>query len=123
MYCVVVATLGEIVKERREALKLTTRQLGDEVGASGAYISQIENGKVKLPGPAILAGLARVLRIGEDALLQTVGYLQDQVVAIDTPDDVSPEELWTILVERFDGDKEAARRYLYVTLGKALEQG
>lgn len=72
MYCVSVATLGDLVKERREALKLTTRELGDAVGASGAYISQIENGKVKMPGPSILAGLSRVLRIGEDALLQGV---------------------------------------------------
>lgn len=121
MYCVVVASLGDLVKERREALNLTTRQLGEAVGASGAYISQIENGKVKLPGPAILSGLSRVLRIGEDALLQTVGYLKDQVIEQVTPDDVSPDDLWESLVARFDGDKEEARRYLYVVWGKALE--
>lgn len=77
--------LGTIVRARREALGLTTRQLGALAGISGAYVSQIENGKVDIPSPEVLGPLARALGVEEQELLRAVGYLRSPAEATGNP--------------------------------------
>lgn len=120
-----MATLAEIVKERRLLLKLTQRQLGTAAGVSHAYINQIEAGEVNLPSPGVLGPLAKALKVGEDVLLRSVGYLQDQAELAASrafPRPLGAEETWRQLVEVFDGDEVAARKHLYETLGIAIEE-
>ncbi len=52
---------GKHVREHREAVGLTTRQLGEAVGKSGAYISQIELGRVQPPSEDTCRRLASAL--------------------------------------------------------------
>lgn len=50
------------IKELRKAKKLTGEQLGDIVGISKGYVSELETGS-KTPGAALLVRLADALRV------------------------------------------------------------
>jgi transcriptional regulator with XRE-family HTH domain len=52
-------TVGQIVRERREALGLTLAAVAEEVGATKAYISMIENHRVANPPVTPLARRTR----------------------------------------------------------------
>lgn len=125
MYSVFVSTLGDLVKERREALKLTQRALAEEVGVSATYIYNIEKGKNDIPSPNVMGALAQALGIAEEVLLEAVGFLKgraEQVRQTWFPRPLGPEEFWNQLVEVYDGDEDAARRFLYETLGEGLPE-
>lgn len=73
-----MATLGDVIAKRRRAIKRTQRAVAKDAGISAGYLGMIESGKVGIPSPGVMANLARVLGIGEDSLLQSVGYLQTE---------------------------------------------
>lgn len=56
-----VARLGASLRERRQQLGLTLRQVGDETGLSVGFISQLERG-MTAPSLSSLYALARALR-------------------------------------------------------------
>lgn len=61
--------IGKRMKEARDDLDLTVRDVGDMIGVSGATISRYENGevaKIKLP---VLSQISRVLQVNEEWLL------------------------------------------------------
>jgi transcriptional regulator with XRE-family HTH domain len=68
--------LADVVRDRRNELRLTQDQLGEMVGVTKQQISNIEQGKTELPSPAVMARLARALQVAEFDLLRSVGYLQ-----------------------------------------------
>ena len=55
-------SLGKIIREKREQLRLTLDEVGSRTGFSKPYLSTIETGKVKNPpGDQLLAKLEKVL--------------------------------------------------------------
>jgi len=60
---------GEVVKDRRQFLKLTLEELAKKIGSHKGYISGIENGKVSPPSPRITEKLCLALEIGVEGML------------------------------------------------------
>ena len=75
-------TVGQIVRDRREALGLTLTALAAEVGATKSYLSMIENHRVANPPAAVL------LRQLERALDIAPGELQRAAAWQNTPPEV-----------------------------------
>jgi len=71
-------SLGSALKEARELASLTLRQVEDATRISNAYLSQLENGKIKKPSPHFLHKLASLYGIGYEQLMEAVGYVQSK---------------------------------------------
>lgn len=57
-------TYNDFIREKREKLHYTTRELGKMVGVSGSYISMIENNKInKIPSEEVLEKLCVALKM------------------------------------------------------------
>lgn len=72
-----MATLGEYIREQREAAQLSLRQLSRTAGVSNPYLSQIERG-LRKPSAEILAQIAGALRISAETLYVRAGLLEAQ---------------------------------------------
>jgi len=69
-------SLGQILRERREELKLTLDDVSGRVGFSKPYLSTIETGRVKNPpSDELLTKLERVLKFKSGQLLR-IAHLQ-----------------------------------------------
>jgi len=55
---------GKMIKELRTQLGLSQREFGKRIGKTGAYISQVENGKMTA-SPETLATINRVFQVGK----------------------------------------------------------
>ena len=53
-----------MIKELREQLGLSQREFGKRIGRTGAYISQIESGKIKA-SPETIAAIEATFNVGE----------------------------------------------------------
>jgi transcriptional regulator with XRE-family HTH domain len=69
---------GVWLKQQREALGYSTRELSEKIGKSSSYISALERGTTKLPSPSVAKDLFYVLRV-EDIEEQMVfwGIIED----------------------------------------------
>lgn len=72
-------TLGKYLSAIRGDRKLTLRQVEEATGkeVSNAYLSQMENGKVKQPSPNILNTLAELYNVDYKKLMELAGYIKD----------------------------------------------
>lgn len=61
-------TLGEAIRDRRDALGLSQRALAAQAGVSGAFISQVENGQ-RQPSLGVLRQIAEALETSTGTLL------------------------------------------------------
>ncbi len=110
--------IGNIVRQRREELRLTVRELAERVGISAGYLTQIETGKVGIPSPDVMARLAKALHVAEIELVRAVGFLREEhETLLDTLDNpqsrsLSDEEWWLRIVAHFGGDERAAHRWI-----------
>lgn len=68
-------SLGDYLRNLRDALRMTLREVEKSAGVSNAYLSQLENGKLKRPSPQILHKLAGVYRVSYESLMEKAGYL------------------------------------------------
>jgi transcriptional regulator with XRE-family HTH domain len=61
----------------RTAKGLSLREVEEATGeaVSNAYLSQLENGKIKKPSPNVLHSLAEVYVVPYQALMEKAGYL------------------------------------------------
>jgi len=66
--------LGKTLMGARERKGLTLRDVERETGVSNAYLSQLENMKIKAPSPNVLHKLATLYEIGYSALMRMAGY-------------------------------------------------
>lgn len=66
-------TLGELLKFGRGAL--TLREVEDTTGVSNAYLSQLENDKIKKPSANVLYKLATLYGMTIEGLLQAAGIV------------------------------------------------
>ena len=69
-------TLGESLKHARETKNLTLRQVEELTQISNAYLSQLENNKIKKPSANILYKLAKLYGIDFDFLLEATGIIE-----------------------------------------------
>jgi transcriptional regulator with XRE-family HTH domain len=69
--------LGPLLGDLRTAKGLSLREVEEATGkaVSNAYLSQLENGKIKKPSPNVLHSLAEVYAVPYEALMEKAGYL------------------------------------------------
>jgi transcriptional regulator with XRE-family HTH domain len=69
--------LGAVLADLRTAKGLSLRQVEEATdrAVSNAYLSQLENGKIKKPSPNVLHNLAAVYAVSYEALMEKAGYL------------------------------------------------
>lgn len=70
-------SLGEKLKDAREHLPMTLRQVEDATGISNAYLSQLENNKIQKPSANILYKLSTLYKINLNSLLAAAGIIED----------------------------------------------
>lgn len=69
-------SLGKTLKDSRELIPLTLRQVEQAIGISNAYLSQLENDKIRQPSANVLYKLANLYNIELDSLLAAAGIIQ-----------------------------------------------
>ncbi len=71
------SALGTLLADLRVAKGLTLRQVerATDRDVSNAYLSQLEQGKIRQPSPTILHRLAAVYGVPYEALMEKAGYL------------------------------------------------
>ena len=69
-------SLGKTLKDARELIPLTLRQVEDAVGISNAYLSQLENEKIKKPSANVLYKLSSLYKVELDVLLAAAGIIE-----------------------------------------------
>lgn len=69
-------TLGATLKKYRESIPLTLRQVEEVSGISNAYLSQLENEKIKKPSANILYKLSSLYKIDLNVLLAAAGIIE-----------------------------------------------
>ena len=69
--------LGVVLLDLRKAKGLSLREVEQATGnaVSNAYLSQLENGKIKKPSPNVLHSLAEVYVVSYETLMEKAGYL------------------------------------------------
>lgn len=68
------STLGEYIQAARNRLGLSLRAVEEAIGISNAYLSQLEQGKIKQPSPGILYKLSDAYKVPYADLFRLVGY-------------------------------------------------
>ncbi|MBI2924211.1 MAG: helix-turn-helix domain-containing protein [Verrucomicrobia bacterium] len=66
--------LGDTLREARNRLGLTLREVESKTEVSNAYLSQLEGGKIKQPSPAILHKLCELYGTSYAMALEFAGY-------------------------------------------------
>lgn len=69
-------TVGKILKEAREIKRLSLREVEIQSGVSNAYLSQLENDKIKKPSANTLYKLAELFNINFDDLMVAAGIVE-----------------------------------------------
>jgi transcriptional regulator with XRE-family HTH domain len=69
--------LGSILADLRRAKGLTLREVEEATDreVSNAYLSQLENSRIKKPSPNVLRRLAQVYAVPYESLMEKAGYL------------------------------------------------
>jgi transcriptional regulator with XRE-family HTH domain len=69
--------LGTLLADLRTAKGLSLREVEEATGkaVSNAYLSQLENGRIKKPSPNVLHSLAAVYAVPYESLMEKAGYL------------------------------------------------
>ena len=69
--------LGAVLADLRTAKGLSLREVEEATGkaVSNAYLSQLENGRIRKPSPNVLHSLAEVYAVPYEALMEKAGYL------------------------------------------------
>lgn len=69
-------TLGSLLKTAREITKLSLREVEEVTNISNAYLSQLENEKIKNPSANYLYKLANLYRLNFEELLEKAGVIE-----------------------------------------------
>ncbi len=88
-------TLGQVLKQRREAFALTQRELAHKLGVKASHVAYLENGR-RRPSLSLLARLADTLDLDKQRLfLLTHPEAEDLVGARREPSSSKrPENAW-----------------------------
>jgi transcriptional regulator with XRE-family HTH domain len=74
-------SLGQTLKDARELIPLTLRQVEEASGISNPYLSQLENNKIKKPSANVLYKLSKLYNIELNSLLAAAGIIQESTEA------------------------------------------
>lgn len=69
-------SLGKKLREERERLPMTLRQVEEATGISNAYLSQLENDKIQKPSANILYKLSTLYGVNLNLLLAAAGIIE-----------------------------------------------
>ena len=71
------AELGSLLADLRTAKGFSLREVEEATGqaVSNAYLSQLENGKIRKPSPNVLHSLAEAYAVPYETLMEKAGYL------------------------------------------------
>jgi len=69
-------SLGLTLRESRDLIPMTLRQVEEATGISNAYLSQLENDKIKRPSASVLYKLASLYKIELNTLLRAAGIIE-----------------------------------------------
>ena len=72
-----MSNLGQFIKNKRDAVGLSQKELGASCGISDAAIQRIETGKTKKPGWELLCKIAKAAKIHPFEILKESGYITD----------------------------------------------
>lgn len=79
------STVGQYLRELRQRVRLSLREVEQQVGVSNSYLSQVETGQ-RRPGTNVLKRLAPLYRVSVRDLLERAGHL------VETPEEVPEDE-------------------------------
>lgn len=108
--------LGQFIKHKRLEKNLTTEQLGNAIGKNKAFISRLENNKVKTLKHDLIEPLANVLGIPVIALFE--GF-DEHGNAKNNVEEVSPKEFAAEVIQLLNKTTnltEQQKQYLINTL-------
>lgn len=77
-----VAALGDFLRARREAARLSQTQMAAQIGVSRPYLGRLENGEYEHPAPEILSRMAKLLNVHLEDLYALAGV----ILPTDLPD-------------------------------------
>ena len=78
--------LGKFLKEARKTEKATLRFVERQTGISNAYLSQLENGKIRQPSPTILHKLCELYDASYVEAMNLAGYpLPNELIVQNEP--------------------------------------
>jgi HTH-type transcriptional regulator, competence development regulator len=80
-------TLGGILKEARELRRFSLRDVENQSGISNAYLSQLENDKIKKPSANTLYKLSGLFNINFDDLMVTAGIVEKKNETVSASND------------------------------------
>ncbi|PEP49727.1 MULTISPECIES: helix-turn-helix domain-containing protein [Bacillus] len=83
---------GKLIRNYRKEQGLTLTDLGEKIGLSHPYLSQIELGK-RNASPEILQKLATVLDVGYTELMIKAGYIKEEDVSLTQEEKASFDEV------------------------------
>ncbi|WP_412464913.1 helix-turn-helix domain-containing protein [Flavobacterium mekongense] len=86
-------TLGSTLKEARELIPYTLRQVEEATGISNAYLSQLENDKIKNPSANTLYKLATVYNLQLNSLLTAAGIIEKTSTTTENSKELNSEWL------------------------------
>jgi transcriptional regulator with XRE-family HTH domain len=89
-----VRTLGEYIREQREAAEVSLRQLAKNAGVSNPYLSQVERG-LRKPSAEILGQIASALRISAETLYVRAGLLEPRAGNAAVTESIAADETLT----------------------------
>ncbi|MFC4163430.1 helix-turn-helix domain-containing protein [Epilithonimonas zeae] len=75
-----MSTLGSTLKDSRKNIGLTLRQVEEVTGISNAYLSQLENDKIKNPSVNILSKLSSIYKVALKTLLSNANMIDKKEV-------------------------------------------
>ena len=67
-------TLGQFLRVARDRKNLTLRAVENATGVSNAYLSQLENGKIRRPSPVVLHKLSELYEVPYGETMAIAGY-------------------------------------------------
>ncbi len=76
-------TLGQVLKSTRESVSLSLREVENSTAISNAYLSQLENDKIKKPSASVLYKLADLYKIRLDVLLIAAGIIEKDAISVE----------------------------------------
>jgi len=106
--------LSEIVKKYRKENKISTRAFAEKVGCTNAYISLIENEKVKSPSIGTINGIAKAMNRSLDSLLNEMDDMNIRM------SEVISESKDTIDLENMPLPKNEIATYSQICCGNGL---
>lgn len=113
--------LGQFIKQKRLEKNLTTEQVGNAIGKNKAFISRLENNKVKTLKHDLIEPLANVLGIPVIALFDGWDENGNQK---QTCTEISKEEFYKevkFLLSKTESLSEQQKQYLLNTLNFICE--